>query len=141
MALALIGLIVSIYMTVYKVTQNQQMCLGSGDCATVNSSRYSEVNGIPVAAIGIAGYAVILAVQLLEGRARFLRDNAGMMLFGLSLVGFLFTLYLIYIEIAVIKALCPFCITSQVTMTLVFGLSVLRLVQEFGVSEEMNAAH
>ena len=54
--LALIGLAVSIYMTIYKVTANDAMCLGSGDCSTVNASRYSEVYGIPVATIGIAGY-------------------------------------------------------------------------------------
>ena len=42
------------------------MCLGSGDCSTVNSSRYSEVNGIPVAIIGVLGYLAILAVHYLE---------------------------------------------------------------------------
>jgi uncharacterized membrane protein len=141
MALAVIGLVVSIYMTIYKLTENNQMCLGSGDCATVNSSRYAEVSGVPVAMIGIAGYAAILAVQMLERRSAFLRENGALILFGLSLTGFLFTVYLIYVEIALIKAFCPFCITSQITMTLVFGLAVLRLVREFATQEEMNAPH
>ena len=62
-ALAVLGLLVSIYMTIYKVTSNNAMCLGSGDCSTVNASRYSEVNGIPVAVFGVIGYAAILAVH------------------------------------------------------------------------------
>jgi uncharacterized membrane protein len=61
-ALAVIGLLVSIYMTIYKATDNNAMCLGSGDCGTVNASRYSEINGIPVALVGVLGYASILAL-------------------------------------------------------------------------------
>ena len=52
-----------------------------------------------------------------------------MIVFGLALTGFLFTVYLIYVEIALIHALCPFCITSQVTMTIIFVLSILRLLR------------
>ena len=43
LVLALVGVLVSIYMTIYKVTSNDALCLGSGDCSTVNASRYSEV--------------------------------------------------------------------------------------------------
>jgi uncharacterized membrane protein len=128
-ALAILGLAVSIYMTVFKLTSNENMCLGSGDCSTVNNSRYASVYGIPVAAIGVAGYLAILATLLLEGRNEFLRQNASMILFGLALAGFLFTVYLIYVEIALIHALCPFCITSQVAMTAIFMLSIIRLVR------------
>jgi uncharacterized membrane protein len=56
--LVVIGLLVSIYMTIYKVTSNDALCLGSGDCSTVNASRYSEVYGIPLRllALLIPGY-------------------------------------------------------------------------------------
>jgi uncharacterized membrane protein len=106
------------------------MCLGSGDCHTVNSSRYSEVYGIPVAVIGAGGYLAILGLLLLEQRVPFLQRNASMILFGLALTGFLFTVYLIYVEIALIHALCPFCITSQVAMSAIFILSILRLMRQ-----------
>jgi uncharacterized membrane protein len=128
--LAIIGLLVSIYMTIYKFTSNDSMCLGSGDCSTVNSSRYSEVNGIPVALIGVIGYAAILGIHWLERRNDFFEENASLILFGVSLIGFLFTLWLIYVEIALIKALCPFCLASQVTMTIIFILSVVRVVRQ-----------
>jgi uncharacterized membrane protein len=129
-ALVVIGVIVSIYMTIYKFTNNNGMCLGSGDCSSVNSSKYSEIRGIPVALVGVGGYLAILAMLLLENRNRHMKMNATLYAFGLTLTGFLFTLYLIYVEIALLKAYCPFCITSQVTMTIIFTLSVIRLVRQ-----------
>lgn len=130
LALAVIGLLVSVYMTIYKITANDSMCLGSGDCSTVNASRYSEINGIPVALIGVIGYAAILGIHWLERRNEFFEENGSLILFGVSLIGFLFTLWLIYVEIALIKALCPFCLASQITMTLIFILSVVRVVRQ-----------
>jgi len=129
-AMAIIGLLVSIYMTIYKLTDNDAMCIGSGGCSVVNSSRYSEVNGIPVAVLGILGYASILALLFLENRPGFFRENGVMMLFGVTLTGFLFTLYLIFVEVALIKAYCPFCLTSQGVMTVIFILSVVRLIRQ-----------
>ena len=129
-ALVVLGLLVSIYMTIYKYSGNDNMCLGSGDCHTVNASRYSEVNGIPVAVFGIGGYLAILAVLYFENRNRFFRENATLMVFGMALTGFLFTVWLIYVEIALLKAICPFCVTSQVSMTLIFILAVWRLIRQ-----------
>ena len=126
----IVGVLVSIYMTIYKLTDNNAMCLGSGDCSTVNASRYSEVNGIPVALIGVLGYGAILAILYLETRRGYFQQNGTLLVFGLALTGFLFTLWLVYVEIALIKALCPFCITSQVAMTVIFILSVIRLIRQ-----------
>lgn len=129
-ALAIIGLLVSVYMTIYKVTSNETMCIGSSGCSEVNASRYSEVNGIPVAVLGVVGYAAILALLFLEQKSRFFEENGTMMFFGISLVGFLFTLYLIYVEVALIKAYCPFCLASQAVMIIIFIISVIRLIRQ-----------
>jgi uncharacterized membrane protein len=128
--LVVIGLLVSIYMTIYKVTSNDALCLGSGDCSTVNASRYSEVYGIPVATVGVAGYFAILLVHWYERRDKFFEKNGLMLIFGLALTGFLFTVYLIYIEFAVLRALCPFCLTSQAAMTIIFIISIIRLIRQ-----------
>jgi len=128
--LAIIGLLVSVYMTIYKITSNDNMCIGSKDCSVVNASRYSEISGIPVAVFGVGGYAAILAVLLLERKPGFLKRNGTMILFGLSLTGFLFTVYLIFVEVALIKAFCPFCIASQTVMTIIFILSVIRVIKQ-----------
>jgi uncharacterized membrane protein len=133
-ALTVIGLLVASYMTVYAITSNDNMCVGSQDCSVVNASRYSKIEiagfEIPVAVVGVAGYAAILAVLLIERRVDFLQQNGSLVFFGLSLMGFLFTLYLIYVEIALIKAYCPFCIASQSAMILIFILSVIRVVRQ-----------
>ncbi|MBK8783306.1 MAG: vitamin K epoxide reductase family protein [Anaerolineales bacterium] len=129
LALVIVGLLVSVYMTIYKVTSNDSMCLGSGDCSTVNASIYSEVNGIPVAAIGVLGYLAILAVLLFENRNSFFRQNGTLLIFGMALTGFIFTVWLIYVEVALLKAICPFCVTSQIAMTLIFIVAVIRLIK------------
>ena len=129
-ALALLGLAVSIYMTIFKLTNNDKMCIGNGGCSKVNSSIYAEVYGIPVAVFGVGGYAVIAALLFIENRNQFLKQNGTMAVFGLALFGFLFTLYLIYVELALIHALCPFCVTSQITMTILFILSIIRLARQ-----------
>lgn len=127
---ATLGLLVSVYMTVFKLTENQSMCLGNGGCSIVNNSIYAEVYGVPVAIVGILGYAAILVLLVFADRAAFLRSNAVMLVFGMCLVGFLFTIYLVYVEVALIHALCPFCITSQISMTVLFILSIIRLARE-----------
>ncbi len=125
-----IGLLVSIYMTVYKMTSNDALCLGSGDCSTVNASRYSEVYGVPVAAVGVFGYLALLLTLVLEGKHPFFRQNAPLLVFGMALTGFLFTVYLIYVEFALLKAVCPFCLISQITMTILFFISIVRLARQ-----------
>ena len=133
-ALTVIGLLVAIYMTIYAFTSNDNMCIGSKDCSVVNASRYSKINivdiEVPVAVLGVAGYAAILAVLLLEQKVGFLQQNGTLVFFGLALTGFLFTLYLIYVEIALIRAYCPFCIASQTAMTFIFIFSVIRVVRQ-----------
>jgi len=128
-AASLVGVAVSIYLTIYKLTDNNAMCLSSGDCAIVNASRYSEVYGVPVAIIGIIGYLAILVVLLLETRLTPLIDIGNLLAFGMSLVGLLFSAYLTYLELYVIKATCPFCFTSAIAITIIFIFTLIRLAR------------
>jgi uncharacterized membrane protein len=131
LALVVIGLLVSIYMHIYKITDNSAMCLGSGDCRDVIHSRYSEVTDtISVPMMGVGGFVVLLAVLLLEPRYSFFKTNGTLLFFGIALIGFLFTLWLIYVELVLIKKLCPFCLTTQTAMILVFTLSIVRLMRQ-----------
>jgi uncharacterized membrane protein len=126
---SVIGIAISIYMTVFKLTNNNAMCLGNGGCSTVNASRYSEIYGIPVAVLGLAGYFAIVAALFLESRLKFFAQNGNLLAFGMSLTGVLFTVYLTYLEIYVIKAICPFCVASAIAISLVFILTLTRLVR------------
>ena len=129
-ALATLGLLVAIYMTIYKFFPESNMCIGSGGCEAVNASKYSEVNGIPVAAVGVIGYLSILGIFWLERKNDFFRANGSMILFGVTLIGFFFTVWLVYIEVALLHKYCPFCITSQICMTLIFILSLIRVIRQ-----------
>jgi len=126
---AVAGAAVSIYMTIYKLTDNNSMCLGSGDCATVNASKYSEVYGIPLGVIGLIGYAGILLVLWLEKRHPLGKEYGNLLAMGMSFAGFVYSLYLTYLELYVIKAICPFCVASAVAITLCFIFTFIRFVR------------
>ncbi len=122
--LAVIGLLDSVYLTIAKLTASQQMCLeGIGDCWSVNQSAYSEILGIPIAVLGAVAYAALIVLVLLEQRAFFWRY----LTFAAILIGVIYSAYLTYIEIAVLQAICPFCVISAVILTLLFALTIYRL--------------
>ncbi len=125
-----IGLSDSVYLTVLKITENKQMCVqGAGDCWSVNTSPYSEIFGIPIAILGAAAYLALLAVLLLENRVRLLQTYGSYIFFGITLTGVIFSAYLTYLEIAVIKAICLFCVISALVMLLLFVIAILRLIE------------
>jgi len=130
-AFTALGLAVSLYMTILKYWGGERMCIGNGGCQTVSESPYAIIAGVPVAVFGIIGYLALLVMLVLELRGgKFFKKNATLLTFGMAVLGFVFTLYLVYLEIFVIKALCPFCLTSQITMTILFILAVIRLVKQ-----------
>jgi len=125
----IIGLIDAIYLTWIKITHNESQCIqGVGNCFSVNTSPYSEWNGIPIALIGAIGYVAILVMLLAEMRLSFASTNGPLVVFGLSLVGVVYSAYLTLIEFAVIKAVCPFCLISALAMLVLFVTSIVRLV-------------
>jgi uncharacterized membrane protein len=130
---AAIGLVDSLYLTWIKLTHTTALCLpGIGDCETVNTSRYSEIFGVPVAVLGALVYIAILVILLLKDKVGFFTEYRWYLLFGISLVGVLFSAYLTYIEIAVIHAVCPFCVISAIVILLIFISTLIRLSQDQG---------
>ena len=113
--LAAAGLLVSIYLSWVHFVGVPPVCVGgSGGCETVQSSRYATVSGVPVAVVGIAGYAALLVSAVLRG-------EVGVYLgFLISLVGTLFSAYLTYLEIFVIHAICQWCVASAAIMVAAF---------------------
>ncbi len=128
--LSVVGLTDSIYLAVLKLTGNRQMCLeGLGDCWTVNTSRYASLFGIPISLLGAGAYLLILALLLLEHRSGRFHLLSPVVIFGLTLTGLVYSIYLTYLEVAVLKAICPFCVLSAVVMLLLFGIAIARLTQ------------
>jgi uncharacterized membrane protein len=130
LSLAILGLLDSIYLLIYKLTGANQMCLGSGGCHDVNFSIYSEIGGIPVSVFGIFAFLVIALLLLLERKSKFIKENGSMLVFAISLAGVAFTAYLTWLEVAVIKAICPFCVAVAVIIFFIFILAVIRLVKQ-----------
>jgi uncharacterized membrane protein len=123
--LALAGLGVAAYLTIVEARHAPVVCGPVGDCNSVQNSPYSRLFGVPVAALGGAGYAAIL-VAWLWGRARnvWLNEQAPLAVFCISLFGTLFSLYLTYLEPFVIRAVCIWCLASAVLMTLLMLISL-----------------
>jgi len=125
--LATIGILDSTYLFIFKISNNNAMCLGNGDCATVNTSPYSVVYGIPVSLLGMLAYLAILALLIFEFRNIVTKENSNLLVFGISLVGVIYSAYLTYIEFYVIFAVCPFCILSAIVITILFIISIIKL--------------
>jgi uncharacterized membrane protein len=110
----------SAYLTWIHLRGVAPICLaGGGGCETVQASRYAEIMGVSVAALGLAGYAGLLTSALL-------RDEVGALL-GLfvALVSVLFSAYLTWLGIFMIDAICQWCVTSAVLMTVSLLLAVV----------------
>lgn len=129
--IAVLGILDAIYLTIIKFTDNKALCIeGIGDCWTVNNSSFSEWSGIPISIFGLLAYSIIILILILQNRVKFLVDFGSIFVFGIALTGFLFSMYLTYLQFAVIKAVCPFCIISAITMTIVFILSLINLLND-----------
>jgi uncharacterized membrane protein len=124
--LSVIGLGVAIYLTFIETTNAKAVCGPVGDCNAVQASPFAKLFGVvPVGLLGAVGYIGILAAWFLgrRGRGR-LAQLMPVVIFGMALFGVLFRIYLTYIELFVIHAVCIWCLTSAVIMALVLALSV-----------------
>jgi uncharacterized membrane protein len=121
------GIGVATYIAVADAGGGAPACLaGGGGCETVANSSYSHLLGVNVAIFGIAGYVLILVAALLRG------DIARMAGFALALTGLGFSVYLTYLELFVIDAICQWCVASAVLMTVLFGLNATRMIVYVG---------
>jgi uncharacterized membrane protein len=113
LALSVLGLIDSLYLAEKAMTGNALFCdIGAGldGCNTVAQSPYSQVLGIPLAYFGVVFYALLLiAVLVARQREHTLVHKALLSVAGL---GALFSVVFLYIQLALIQALCIYCIAS-----------------------------
>ena len=130
--LALGGMAVSAYLVWgYTAPDAVLACGGSSGCEAVKNSIYANLMGIPLPLLGVASFLIILTLLFLQGQcSRFEKDWSAYMalaIFGISLMGVLYSTYLTYLELFVIYAICRWCITSAIIMTAVFVLSIFNL--------------
>lgn len=129
--LLLIGLIVAAYMSVVKILHVDALCGPVGDCNTVQQSPYARLFGLlPVGVIGMFGYLAILVAWLIEyyGPALW-RKPASFAVWGMALLGTIFSIYLTFLEPFVIGATCAWCLTSAIVMTLLLWATTAQMMQ------------
>ena len=118
-----LGIGVATYITIADSGGGAPACLAGGSgCETVAGSSYSHILGVNIAVFGIVAYVLLVAAALLRG------DLARMAGFAISLGGFGFSVYLTYLELFKIEAICQWCVASAVLMTVLFGLNAVRMV-------------
>jgi uncharacterized membrane protein len=128
--LATLGVGVATYIAIADSGGGAPSCVAGGhSCQTVAESSYSHIAGINVAVFGIIGYVALLAT------AFFANDVARFAGFALALGGFGFSVYLTYLEIFEIEAICQWCVASAVLMTILFGLGATRLIIYAGTDD------
>jgi uncharacterized membrane protein len=121
--IALVGLFVALYLTLYKVGVIGELACSIGSCEAVQTSRWSTFLGLPVAAWGLAFYASVLAIALTGLMERYEESRPlALGMLALTAWGALFSIWLTYIELFVIRAICQWCVISAV---LAVGLTVV----------------
>ena len=129
-ALGALGIMVSGYLTVKRLSGGSLACTRWAQCDVVNSSPYATIGGVPVAFIGLAGYLVLFGLAAVAVQAQEVRRRQALWAsFILSVGGLLFSIYLTYLELYVIQALCSWCVASAIIillLALVGGLNLRR---------------
>ena len=126
-ALSLLGIGIAGYLSWARAAGESLACpISGGGCETVQQSSYSELAGIPVAYLGLAAYVVLLV--LLAWDSETARAAAAVV----ALSGAAFALYLLIVQLAVIDAVCVWCLASDVTIGLLAAVATWRLLRPSG---------
>jgi uncharacterized membrane protein len=96
------------------------------DCDVVNRSSYSTVAGIPVALAGLLAYLLILGLATFQAH----KPETPALLLCFGATGWLFSVYLTYVEAIVLRTWCVLCLTSLVSMTFIALLATVRVRAE-----------
>lgn len=130
--LVVIGLAVAGYLSYLKLEDAPAVCVESGpfNCNIVLNSQYSELARVPIAYLGFAVYAAIGLILVLEQRVGFLRSWGSMIAFGIGAFAWLFSLWLVYVQFALLGALCPWCLSHETNFTILFALICYRVYRD-----------
>jgi uncharacterized membrane protein len=121
-ALALVGLGVSAYLTYVHYAGGAPYCVAGGSgCERVQESEYADLGGVPVALLGMLAYAALLATAIAPGRL------AAAIGAAIALAGAAFSAWLLYAQLALIDAVCQWCVVNEVVITLAAGAATWRM--------------
>lgn len=118
--LSVIGAAIAGYLTWAHYNESVLVC-AVGNCGTVQKSAYATIGPVPIAILGVGMYIVmgLLAAGRLHNWLPMSYRQATMAAWAIALAGFAYALYLTYLEIWVIKAICQWCVGSAVVTALI----------------------
>ena len=126
--LSLVGILIALYLTLYKVGIVGNLSCTIGSCETVNTSRWATFAGLPVAAWGLAAYVALFALAMAGTYERYEASREiSWLLVAISGWSVLFSGWLTYLELFVIRAICIWCVASALVMVAIFVASVVDL--------------
>jgi len=120
-----LGFLDATYLTVIHYSGNELNCAVIEGCNEVKNSKYAEILGIPLALMGSLYYLCVLFLSLLYFDTR--KKVLLTLIPPLTAVGFIFSLFLVYLQVFQIQALCIYCLFSALTSTILFVLSLFIL--------------
>ncbi len=123
--LAILGIGVAIYLSYIEITSATAVCGPIGHCNVVQASPYAKIFGIPVAVLGLINYAALIALWL-GARAKNapLAAWSAVLMLALTVFGVLFSIYLTYVELMLIHAVCAWCMTSALITTILMLIAL-----------------
>ena len=121
--LTVIGLGLASYLTYVHYSGIKPACSLGGSCEKVQTSAYSHLAGVPVALMGLIGYVTIMILLLAPDR-----EMTRFATVAVTTVGFGFSAYLTYRELFSIHAICEWCVSSAVIMTILVCLAIWRFL-------------
>ncbi|HEY7859847.1 MAG TPA: vitamin K epoxide reductase family protein [Gemmatimonadaceae bacterium] len=126
--LAVVGILIALYLTLYKIGVIGVLSCSIGSCETVNSSKWSMLLGIPIAEWGLAAYIALFGLAI-AGSAEAREQSITIARLLVALAGFsvLFSAWLTYLELFVIHAICIWCLTSALLWVVILAVSVADL--------------
>jgi uncharacterized membrane protein len=119
---AFLGLIDSAYIGINSLQGFVVPCGVTSGCEEVLNSSYSHLFGLSISWLGFCFYGLVAASALLSvfGFPRSLRVSM-----AASVLAFIVTLYLLYVQAFVLKAFCQYCLLSALLVTLILGFHLL----------------
>jgi len=126
--LAVVGILIALYLTLYKMGVIGVLSCSIGSCETVNTSKWSMLFGIPIAEWGLAAYVALFGLAIVgSAAAREQSVTIARLLVALSGWSVLFSAWLTWLELFVIRAICIWCVTSALLWVVIFAVSIADL--------------
>lgn len=138
--LSLVGILIALYLTLYKIGVIGDLSCTLGSCETVNTSKWATFLGLPVAAWGLAAYIALFGLSMAGTADRYAGSQTiSVLLVAIAAWSVLFSAWLTYLELFVIRAICIWCVTSAVLLVVILVVSVVDLKATKGAGRALGA--